>query len=332
MAATFREYADFMFKTYVRKQLETVQRVDAVCVLYCGDSFKSTAGERRGTGTRRRVASCSKLPKNWKSFLHVSDNKTELFLSLAKELQAIDIEGKEVYTTYGEFVLSSQPAEVMECAHKETDTQLMLHAYHASQSGYHKILIRTVDTDVVVLAVSRLQDLNVNEIWIAFCTDKHYRYLAMHSIAEQLGTQRSKALLMFHSITGCDTVSFFSGRSKKSSWDLWNAFPQITDTNVVSSSRRECSIPGWAHLGECPCSKTDTTKPFWLGLVKKMKTRGNRCGHCYLKHNRYVTNSFIVAGMHKNLQMSERVWYAQLPATAAGHATRIPNSNGMDHR
>lgn len=219
MAATFKEYADFVFKPYILKQLEAVQRVDVVWDVYRADSLKSTARERRGTGTRRRVASSSELPKNWKSFLHVSDNKIKLFLFLAKELHAIDIEGKEVYTTYGEVVLSSQPTEMMGCSHEEADTRLVLHAYHASQSGYRKILLRTVDTDVVVLAVSRVQDLSVDEIWIAFGTGKHFRYLPIHSIAEQLEPQRSKALPMFHSITGCDTVSFFSGRGKTSVWD-----------------------------------------------------------------------------------------------------------------
>ena len=230
MAATFKEYADFVFKPYILKQLEAVHRVDVVWDVYRADSLKSTARERRGTGTRRRVASSSKLPKNCKSFLHVSDNKIKLFLFLAKKLQAIDIEGKEVYTTYGEVVLSSQPTEMMGCSHEEADTRLVLHAYHASQSGYRKILIRTVDTDVVVLAVSRVQDLSVDEIWIAFGTGKHFRYLPIHSIAEQLGPQRSKDLPMFHSIIGCDTVSFFSRRGKTSAWDSWNVFPQITDT------------------------------------------------------------------------------------------------------
>lgn len=75
MTATFKEYADFVFKPYVLKQLEAVQRVDVVWDVYREDSLKSTARVRRGTGTRRRVASSSKLPKNWKSFLHVIDNK-----------------------------------------------------------------------------------------------------------------------------------------------------------------------------------------------------------------------------------------------------------------
>ena len=113
MATSFKEYADFVFKPYILKQLVAVQRVDVVWDVYRENSFKSTKRERRGTGTQRRVASSSKLPKNWKSFLHVGDNKTELFLFLAKELQAIDIEGEEVHTTYGEFVLSSQPTEMM---------------------------------------------------------------------------------------------------------------------------------------------------------------------------------------------------------------------------
>lgn len=218
MATKFKEYADFMFKPYILKQLEAVQRVDVVWDVYREDSLKSTTRERQGTGTRRRVTS-SKLLKNCKSFLHVGDNKTELFLFLAKELQAIDIEGKEVYTTYGEFVLSSQPTEMMTCSHKKADTRLVLHAYHASQSGYRKIPIRTVVTDTVVLAVSRVQHLSVDEIWIAFSTGKYFRYLPVHSIAE-LGPQRSKALPMFHSITGCDKVLFFSERGKTSAWDV----------------------------------------------------------------------------------------------------------------
>ena len=90
----------------------------------------------------------------------------------------------------------------MECSHKEADTRLALHAYHASQSGYRKILIRTVDTDVVVLAVPRVQDLA-----LVFGTDK---YLPIHSIAEQLGPQRSKALPMFHPCQSLDATQYLS--------------------------------------------------------------------------------------------------------------------------
>ncbi len=75
--------------------------------------------------------------------------------------------------------------------------------------------IRTVDTDVVVLAVASAQRLNIPELWIAFGAGKHFRFLACHEIARTLGPDRCIALPMFHALTGCDTVSCFSGRGKK---------------------------------------------------------------------------------------------------------------------
>ena len=45
------------------------------------------------------------------------------------------------------------------------------------------ILVRTVDTDVVVLAVMAAETLLAdNEVWIAFGTGKHLRYLAAHQM------------------------------------------------------------------------------------------------------------------------------------------------------
>ena len=34
---------------------------------------------------------------------------------------------------------------------------------------------------------------------------------------------------MFHAITGCDNVSLFAGRGKKTAWDVWKAFPSVTE-------------------------------------------------------------------------------------------------------
>ena len=40
------------------------------------------------------------------------------------------------------------------CTHKEANTRIMLQVYIALQCGYRRVMIRTIDTDVVVLAVS----------------------------------------------------------------------------------------------------------------------------------------------------------------------------------
>lgn len=35
---------------------------------------------------------------------------------------------------------------------------------------------------------------------------------------------------MFHALTGCDTVSFFAVKGKKTAWDVWGVFPGLTST------------------------------------------------------------------------------------------------------
>ena len=134
---TFQEYADHVFIPYVKKQLDQVKRVDVIWDIYRPDSLKSTAREKRGTGQRRRVTPSSKIPKNWKSFLRVNDNKTELFQFLAKELESTRVDEKELYTTYGECVLSSPRQDgMMKCSHEEADTRVILHALDASRCGH----------------------------------------------------------------------------------------------------------------------------------------------------------------------------------------------------
>ena len=103
-------------------------------------------------------------------------------------------------------------------------------------------MIRTIDTDVVVLAVSKMQDIVVDELWIAFGTGELFRYLVIHDIAAQFGPQKTKALPMLHALIGCDTVSFFSGKGKRTAWDTWSVFPAVTDVLADLSSVPE-SIP-----------------------------------------------------------------------------------------
>ena len=92
-----------------------------------------------------------------------------------------------------------------------------------------KILIRTADTDVVVLAVAFLQKLDVEELWVAFGVGKHLRYLSIHKIASSLNTERCEGLPFFHALTGCDTVSFFSGKCKKTAFQAWKCYPEATE-------------------------------------------------------------------------------------------------------
>ena len=94
---------------------------------------------------------------NWKSFLRLDDNKKELFQYLAASVQSLGISDVEVISTADVDVISSSTidkAGLAPCNHEEADTRIFVHARHASLYGMKKILIRTVDTDVVILAIA----------------------------------------------------------------------------------------------------------------------------------------------------------------------------------
>ena len=88
------------------------------------------------------------------------------------------------------------------CSPEEADSRMLLHVTHAAPHGHHQILIRTVETDVVVLAVFAITYLPAGcELWLVFGTCKSFRYMAANQIAVSLGPDMSCALPIFHALT-----------------------------------------------------------------------------------------------------------------------------------
>jgi len=116
-----------------------------------------TARESRGTGARRPVLPNVKLPSYWKNFLRNDDNKDELFQFLANASVSQDTGNKVILLTIHKSVVSSNPVVnldgLLPCSHEEADTRILLCVKDAMNYGYKDAIIRTVDTDVVVLAV-----------------------------------------------------------------------------------------------------------------------------------------------------------------------------------
>ncbi|KAG1701225.1 Low-density lipoprotein receptor-related protein 2 [Nymphon striatum] len=195
---TFDEYANVIFKPYISSQLQRARRLDLIWDSYVTDSLKSTARAKRGMGVRRRVVGSATTPANWQNFLRVDSNKTELFQFLSMVLvESIFEHGKELVVTVGENVESTPLQEDLEslgpCNHEEADSRMFLHVAHASRHGHEKILVRTVNTDVVVLAVAVAQTLPADsELWLAFGTGTSFRYLAAHELAVSLGPDKSE--------------------------------------------------------------------------------------------------------------------------------------------
>ena len=108
---------------------------------------------------------------------------------------------KQVITTLGQHVLCNPPRDdtniLAPCNHEEADTRIMVHVADAVQRGLTTVLLQTVDTDAVVIAIAVSQTLSISELWIAFCAGKNLRFLPIHEIASGLGAEKLKALPMF---------------------------------------------------------------------------------------------------------------------------------------
>ena len=205
-------------------------RTDIVFDIYKPDSLKAMTRSKRGTGIQRKVVGSSRLPGSWNNVLRLDNNKTELFEFLATHIEMTEAANR-IVATKGENVVSYM-AITMEglspCTHEEAGMRLFIHARDVASEGCKNVIIKSTDTDVVVIGVTLFNDLNVEYLWIAFSRGKSFRRVPIHEISLSLGP-RAKALTFFHSFTGCDTVSAFRGKVKKSAWQVWSVFEEATE-------------------------------------------------------------------------------------------------------
>ena len=82
------------------------------------------------------------------------------------------------------------------------------------------------DTDIAVIGLYHFYDFDVNELWIECTVGQHKRWLPIHEYAKCLGEEICRVLLFWYAITGCDTVSAFSCRGKKTAWNVWGFFEE----------------------------------------------------------------------------------------------------------
>ncbi len=60
------------------------------------------------------------------------------------------------------------------CTHEEADERMILLTFDVASKQCNKIMIYTVDTDVIVLAVANVSKLGISEHWILFSKDKYF--------------------------------------------------------------------------------------------------------------------------------------------------------------
>ena len=86
------------------------------------------------------------------------------------------------------------------CDHEEADTRMCIHIQDSLEKGAKVILVRTVDTDVIVILAGAFFQLQSTfpglEIWVAFGTGKFFRYLHVNKICQDLGEPKCQNLTL----------------------------------------------------------------------------------------------------------------------------------------
>ena len=100
------------------------------------------------------------------------------------------------------------------------------------------------------------------DIWIAFGTVQKYTCLHMNAICRYLVRETSAALPIFHSYTGCDTISAFCGKGKKSAWKAWASYPEVTQAFNYMAANRHSALTLYGH-----------TSNFWRATQSSLTRR-----------------------------------------------------------
>ena len=142
------------------------------------------------------------------------------FSSLVKsfsgtQLICITSSSQQMLTLY---VLSNKPIDMTAlspCQQEEADTRMMLHLYHAAGQGHSEVFLRTVDSDLVVLAINIFHQLRLSALWIGYGIGKHAKIFQSIAFRKSNACQHCEVLPFFHVFTGCDLVSSMLGIGKK---------------------------------------------------------------------------------------------------------------------
>ena len=88
---------------------------------------------------------------------------------------------------------AGQPIPI--CNHEEADTRIVIHLCHALLSS-NKAIVRTVDTDFVVIQLGKMTDFQVvnpeAEVLVAFRMGRNFRFLCIIAIFASLGVSRCR--------------------------------------------------------------------------------------------------------------------------------------------
>ncbi|KAG1656012.1 hypothetical protein GQR58_024202 [Nymphon striatum] len=234
----FGQFGDAFVK-HISDAGQHFNRVDVTFDRYHDSSIKEGTRDKRSKTTRpigRIIESRDvPVPHKWKNLLALPANKEDLAAFLSNELITNAPAGKTLFVAGGfrdeEEVQTSNPnldVMTLRARHEEADTRVILHCVHADADT---VVVAARDTGILVLLIAHYPKMKCKQLRLKAGTYKKPKYIPVHEVQNVLSfdDQVFETILPFHAITGCDTVSYLFGHSKKAAWEVF-----LTDNTLLS--------------------------------------------------------------------------------------------------
>ena len=113
--------------------------------------------------------------------------------------------------------------------HEEADTRMIDHVGQLPSET--NVVVRTVDTDVVVIALGCFHQLQDRRIWVesGIQSKNNLKYISIKQLFDQLGEPLCKALPFYHAFSRCDYTFSFNRKGKIKPFKLLEQNPELQE-------------------------------------------------------------------------------------------------------
>ena len=213
--------------------------MDGLWEVYKRASLRTQCRDHRTASSTRTNRISDKIPipkgEEWTKLLSDIDSKSALFTCCSEKLLSLFEEKDCAFVSnIGEDTKCSKPemdlTDLNPYGHEEADTGMFLRAKHAASHGHRKVLMRTVDSDIIIIAILLFRHLGFEQLWVGYGKGKYYTDVPIHTICNNLGDFKSQGLAFFQSLMGVDLTSAFRTIGRRTGRNVWEENPEFDQT------------------------------------------------------------------------------------------------------
>lgn len=255
------------------------QQIDLVFDRVISPSIKDSERDRRSDDDRSSACKISgpnqHRPEDFVKMLRNDNFKREIvrFLkeSWSENSMAPILGSKVVHITYEECcykieVINEEvkitEIEDLRSSHEEADSRMIAHL--TSIPAPSTVVVRTCDTDVLVIAVGNVSKLSKNihvYLEMGIQSKNNLKFVDINALAKKIGPALASALPALHAFTGCDFTPCFSRKGKinpmtilANNTSICEAFARLGKSSTIDNETQEsleefvCKMYGFKNI------------------------------------------------------------------------------------